>query len=205
MRTERASVLLSAPSSSPRVRNTVPCLREQGQEGVQRNMHRECKKQYRKPPKRGIPPSMFQQTEPLEVDVGEKQATCQFCGETKFWIKKAQLNTAVTSFFDIDWLDPEGLRQLRLRALVSRASARWAVVSLKSRNLGGEVGVLDPLGLGAHRITTDRQAKCRDFICACIRHCIGARKLECGTLLQPEAPPRGRECARIPFPRYTLG
>ena len=47
------------------------------------------------------------QDEPLEFDVGERQATCQFCGDQKFWIKKGQLNTAVMSFFDVEWLDPQ--------------------------------------------------------------------------------------------------
>ncbi|MGB5811226.1 MAG: hypothetical protein WBG86_11885 [Polyangiales bacterium] len=50
---------------------------------------------------------MFQQDEAREFDVGDKQMRCQFCDETKFWTKKAQLNTAVMSFFDVEWLNPE--------------------------------------------------------------------------------------------------
>ncbi len=31
---------------------------------------------------------------------------CGVCGNVRFWHRKAQLNTALASFFNLDWLDP---------------------------------------------------------------------------------------------------
>ena len=39
------------------------------------------------------------------VEIKGQQLTCPVCGNKHFWQRKAQLNSAVASFFDFDWLN----------------------------------------------------------------------------------------------------
>ncbi len=39
------------------------------------------------------------------VELAGKLLTCAHCGEKRFWTRHAQLNTAVLSFFDLDFLN----------------------------------------------------------------------------------------------------
>ncbi len=40
---------------------------------------------------------------PEEVDVAGRKLTCQICGHTEFWHRSALLNTAIATFFSLDW------------------------------------------------------------------------------------------------------
>lgn len=44
------------------------------------------------------------QGEPVKV-LG-RDFTCQVCGHDRFWHREAQLNTAVATFFNMDWANP---------------------------------------------------------------------------------------------------
>ncbi len=46
---------------------------------------------------------LFGQDDPEAVEVAGRQLECRVCGHTEFWHRRAQLNTAVMSFFDFDW------------------------------------------------------------------------------------------------------
>jgi len=46
---------------------------------------------------------LFKKKEPEEVIVCDEPFQCTVCGNDRFWRRKAQLNTAVASFFDFDW------------------------------------------------------------------------------------------------------
>ncbi|NOZ46907.1 MAG: hypothetical protein GXO79_09005 [Chlorobi bacterium] len=41
--------------------------------------------------------------EPQTVEVKGNPLKCPICGNAYFWTKKAQLNTAVATFFNLDW------------------------------------------------------------------------------------------------------
>jgi predicted nucleic-acid-binding Zn-ribbon protein len=47
--------------------------------------------------------ALFQKKESEFVTIAGKSLHCEICGHEKFWQRKAQLNTAVLSFFDLDW------------------------------------------------------------------------------------------------------
>jgi len=47
--------------------------------------------------------ALFAKKTPQEVDVCGKPFRCTACGNDKFWRRKAQLNTALATFFDFDW------------------------------------------------------------------------------------------------------
>ena len=47
--------------------------------------------------------SLFGKKEPQTVDILEKVLKCPICANNTFWIRNAQLNTAVLTFFNLDW------------------------------------------------------------------------------------------------------
>ena len=51
---------------------------------------------------------LFAKEEPKQVEVrtGARLA-CQVCGFDRFFRRRGQLNTAVASFFSLDWTNPE--------------------------------------------------------------------------------------------------
>lgn len=48
---------------------------------------------------------MSESKEPQTVEVNNKQLRCVICSNNLFWSRKAQLNTAVSTFFRLDWTD----------------------------------------------------------------------------------------------------
>lgn len=46
---------------------------------------------------------LFNKQEPQFVNVKGNLLKCPVCGNTSFWTRRAQLNTAVASFFNLDW------------------------------------------------------------------------------------------------------
>ncbi len=47
--------------------------------------------------------TLFEKKEPENVYIQGKQLTCAICQHLRFWQRKAQLNTAVATFFNFDW------------------------------------------------------------------------------------------------------
>lgn len=47
--------------------------------------------------------SPFEKADPTPIDVKGHSLTCPICGNTQFRTREAQLNTAVATFFDLDW------------------------------------------------------------------------------------------------------
>lgn len=48
--------------------------------------------------------SLFTNDEsPATIEIAGRQLTCPVCSGQQFWKKQAQLNTALASFFDLDW------------------------------------------------------------------------------------------------------
>lgn len=45
------------------------------------------------------------QNEPQPIEVNGKTLRCVICSNTLFWTQSAQLNKAVTTFFNLDWTD----------------------------------------------------------------------------------------------------
>lgn len=41
--------------------------------------------------------------------INGEQLTCLICKNDGFWQKEAQLNTAVASFFNLDWTNPSAI------------------------------------------------------------------------------------------------
>lgn len=50
---------------------------------------------------------LFKGKTPDCVTIGDKQLLCQICGNDEFWIRKAQLNTAVATFLNFDWANAD--------------------------------------------------------------------------------------------------
>lgn len=48
---------------------------------------------------------LFGHKESEEVVIAGRQLRCRICDNTRFWQRKAQLNTAVATFFSFDWLN----------------------------------------------------------------------------------------------------
>ena len=46
---------------------------------------------------------LFNKKNPEQVQVAGLDLHCEICKQDRFWQRKAQLNTAVASFFDFDW------------------------------------------------------------------------------------------------------
>jgi hypothetical protein len=49
---------------------------------------------------------LFGKSEPEEVKVPGKPIRCEICHYRRFWHRRAQLHTAVASFFDLEWAQP---------------------------------------------------------------------------------------------------
>lgn len=49
--------------------------------------------------------NVFKKKEPEIIEVLNKPLICPICSNKKFWVKTAQLNKAVTTFFGFDWAD----------------------------------------------------------------------------------------------------
>ena len=47
--------------------------------------------------------SLFKEEDPQSIKVLDKELTCPICGNQLFYSRQAQLNTAVASFFNLDW------------------------------------------------------------------------------------------------------
>jgi hypothetical protein len=47
--------------------------------------------------------SLFQEEEPQPVEVLENELKCPICDNQLFWTRQAQLNTAIATFFNLDW------------------------------------------------------------------------------------------------------
>ena len=49
--------------------------------------------------------SLFGKEEPENVTIYGHELTCPVCSNQNFYTRKAQLNKAVTTFFNLDWTD----------------------------------------------------------------------------------------------------
>jgi hypothetical protein len=49
---------------------------------------------------------LFGKDEPEEVTVVGKPLHCEICKHNRFWHRRAQLHTAVASFFNFEWIAP---------------------------------------------------------------------------------------------------
>ena len=47
--------------------------------------------------------SLFEKEEPQTIEVIAHQLICPICSNQLFWTRQAQLNTAVATFFNLDW------------------------------------------------------------------------------------------------------
>lgn len=47
--------------------------------------------------------SLFKENEPESVEVAGKPLECPICSNTLFYTRRAQLNSAVATFFNLDW------------------------------------------------------------------------------------------------------
>ncbi len=45
----------------------------------------------------------FKKKEPQTVEVAGNELTCPICDNRHFWTRRAQLNSAVATFFNLDW------------------------------------------------------------------------------------------------------
>ena len=46
---------------------------------------------------------LFQKKEPQTVEVAGNILKCPVCGNNLFWTRRAQLNSAIATFFNLDW------------------------------------------------------------------------------------------------------
>jgi hypothetical protein len=46
---------------------------------------------------------LFIKSDPQTIEVKGNELICPICRNKYFWTRKAQLNTAVASFFNLDW------------------------------------------------------------------------------------------------------
>ena len=49
---------------------------------------------------------LFGKKETEQIQVAGLQLHCEICKHDRFWRRKAQLNTAVATFFSFDWANP---------------------------------------------------------------------------------------------------
>jgi hypothetical protein len=47
--------------------------------------------------------SLFKKEEPQTIEVKGHGLRCPVCNNAYFWTKQAQLNTAMATFFNLDW------------------------------------------------------------------------------------------------------
>lgn len=48
---------------------------------------------------------IFSKQGPQQIEVSGHQLVCPVCSNTHFYFKKAQLNSSVSTFFNLDWTD----------------------------------------------------------------------------------------------------
>ena len=48
---------------------------------------------------------IFKKKEPQNVEVNGIQLSCPVCRNKLFWSRRAQLNSATSTFFNLDWAD----------------------------------------------------------------------------------------------------
>lgn len=46
---------------------------------------------------------VFKKLEPQTIEVKGRELRCPVCNNPNFWTRQAQLNTAVATFFSLDW------------------------------------------------------------------------------------------------------
>ncbi len=49
---------------------------------------------------------LFGKSDPEPANVAGIQLRCEICKHDQFWHRRAQLHTAVASFFDLEWIQP---------------------------------------------------------------------------------------------------
>lgn len=47
--------------------------------------------------------SLFEKSAPQIIEIMGTPLTCPICANTNFWTRRAQLNTSVATFFNLDW------------------------------------------------------------------------------------------------------
>lgn len=50
--------------------------------------------------------ALFGKNEPEPATVAGVVLRCEICKHDRFWHRRAQLHTAVASFFDLEWIQP---------------------------------------------------------------------------------------------------
>jgi hypothetical protein len=50
--------------------------------------------------------ALFGRKTPARHEVAGLQLRCEICKHDEFWHRRAQLHTAVASFFDLEWVQP---------------------------------------------------------------------------------------------------
>ncbi len=48
---------------------------------------------------------LFGKNEPEQIQIVGKALHCEICKHDRFWTRTAQLNTAVATFFNLDWIN----------------------------------------------------------------------------------------------------
>jgi uncharacterized protein with PIN domain len=48
---------------------------------------------------------LFEKKEPEAYEIQDRVVRCSHCGNGLFWVKRAQLNSSVSTFFNVDWAD----------------------------------------------------------------------------------------------------
>ena len=48
---------------------------------------------------------LFDKAEPESYEIQGRHVRCNHCGNGLFWVKRAQLNSAVSTLFNLDWAD----------------------------------------------------------------------------------------------------
>ncbi len=48
---------------------------------------------------------LFDKKEPESYEIQGRVVRCSHCGNGLFWVKRAQLNSSVSTFFNLDWAD----------------------------------------------------------------------------------------------------
>ena len=46
---------------------------------------------------------LFKKSEPQPIEVKGHQLKCPICENMTFWMRRAQLNTSIATFFGLDW------------------------------------------------------------------------------------------------------
>ena len=52
---------------------------------------------------------LFGKREPETVEVGGTPLRCVICEHDRFWRRRGQLNTALATFFSLDWTSPTAI------------------------------------------------------------------------------------------------